>query len=187
MTKMKHQDGIPWRLSGLRIQRCPCCGSGHCCGTGSIPGLGTSACCICKLQVQQRKRRRKRWRGGGGGGRTEIEPLPSNARWCNILLKFSPSIHKSSSIYPLSWFHSFSWIAKLLKALGKVESDEASIFNFHPTNPWDFTLIIQILFFTRETQCDMNDFGKQMSGLQHMTEEEEQAAETTGILEVNQE
>ena len=31
--------GVLWRLSGLRIQHC------HCCGMGSIPGLGTFACC----------------------------------------------------------------------------------------------------------------------------------------------
>ena len=31
---------VPWRCSGSRLQRCPCSGSGHCCGMDSIPGLG---------------------------------------------------------------------------------------------------------------------------------------------------
>ena len=34
----------PWWLSRLKIQHCHCCGSGCCCGSVSIPGLGTSAC-----------------------------------------------------------------------------------------------------------------------------------------------
>ena len=33
--------GVPWWLSGLGIG----CGSGHCCGTGSIPGMKASTCC----------------------------------------------------------------------------------------------------------------------------------------------
>ena len=33
--------GVPLWLSRLRIWHC------HCCDTGSIPGLGTSACCRC--------------------------------------------------------------------------------------------------------------------------------------------
>ena len=35
---------VPWWLSRLRIWHCHCCDSGHCCGVGSIPYLGTSAC-----------------------------------------------------------------------------------------------------------------------------------------------
>ena len=31
--------------SRLRIWHCHCYGSGYCCGIGSVPGLGTSACC----------------------------------------------------------------------------------------------------------------------------------------------
>ena len=31
--------------AGLRIWHCHCSSSGHCCGVGSIPGLGTSTCC----------------------------------------------------------------------------------------------------------------------------------------------
>ena len=34
--------GIPLWPSRLRIQFCHCCGSGHCCAVGSVPGLGTS-------------------------------------------------------------------------------------------------------------------------------------------------
>ena len=33
---------IPWWPSGLRIWHCHCCGLGHCYGTSSIPGPGTS-------------------------------------------------------------------------------------------------------------------------------------------------
>ena len=38
-------QGLPLWCSGLRIQRCPCCSSGCCCGVGSIPSPGTSSCC----------------------------------------------------------------------------------------------------------------------------------------------
>lgn len=38
------QAGVPWWPSSLRTQHCHCGGSNHCCGTGSIPGPGTSAC-----------------------------------------------------------------------------------------------------------------------------------------------
>ena len=34
---------VAWWLSGLRIQCCQCCGSGHCCGVCSNPGPGTSS------------------------------------------------------------------------------------------------------------------------------------------------
>ena len=37
--------GAPWWLSGLRIQHC------HCCGTGSIPGLGN-------LQIRGKKKKK---------------------------------------------------------------------------------------------------------------------------------
>ena len=35
---------FPLGTAGLRIWRCHCSGVGHCCGTGLIPGLGTSTC-----------------------------------------------------------------------------------------------------------------------------------------------
>ena len=35
--------GVLWWVSGLKIWHCYCCGSGCCCGMGSIPGPGTSA------------------------------------------------------------------------------------------------------------------------------------------------
>lgn len=43
--KMKVLGGVPLRPSGLRVQNCCCCGSGYCCGTGSIPGPGICVCC----------------------------------------------------------------------------------------------------------------------------------------------
>ena len=45
--------GVPLWLSGLRTLHCLCNGSGHFCGAGSIPGLGTSACC---QYVQKKKK-----------------------------------------------------------------------------------------------------------------------------------
>ena len=40
--------GVPWWLSGLKIQHCHCCGTGrYCGGVGSIPGLGTPVCHGC--------------------------------------------------------------------------------------------------------------------------------------------
>ena len=46
--------GIPWWLSRLRSQPC------HCCGMGSIPGLGTSA-----FKKKKRKKERKEMEGSG--------------------------------------------------------------------------------------------------------------------------
>ena len=40
----KYHFGIPFWCSGLRIRHCHCSSSGHYCGAGSIPGLGTSMC-----------------------------------------------------------------------------------------------------------------------------------------------
>ena len=48
--KSKQDLGIPWWLSGLRIQ---CC---HCYGIGSIPGLGTFAWCGHGQKTQKSKR-----------------------------------------------------------------------------------------------------------------------------------
>ena len=36
--------GVSWQLSKLRIWCCHCRGSGYCYSSGSIPGLGNSAC-----------------------------------------------------------------------------------------------------------------------------------------------
>ena len=47
----------PLQCSGLRIHRCHCSSSGHCCGVGLIPGLGTSSCQV------------SRGHGSGGQGR----------------------------------------------------------------------------------------------------------------------
>ena len=38
----KVKTGVPWWGGGLRIQCCHCCGSGHSCSVGWIPGPGTS-------------------------------------------------------------------------------------------------------------------------------------------------
>ena len=36
--------GVLLWCSGLRIYNCHCSHSSHCCGAGSVPGLGTSTC-----------------------------------------------------------------------------------------------------------------------------------------------
>ena len=51
----KAEQGVLLWLTGLRIWRCHCSGLGHCCGTGLIPGWGTSTC-----QGYAQKRRKKR-------------------------------------------------------------------------------------------------------------------------------
>ena len=43
----------PWWLSGLRMWHCHCYGLGHCCGTGSVPGLDTSACHQCSTKTKK--------------------------------------------------------------------------------------------------------------------------------------
>ena len=50
------QRVLSWRR-GFKIQRCHCSSLGRCCGTGSIPGLGTSTRCRCgqKMQPSQNK------------------------------------------------------------------------------------------------------------------------------------
>ena len=52
-------EGVPWWLSGLKMQHCHCCGSGQFCGAGSIPGPGTSACCRCGQKKKKKKKRER--------------------------------------------------------------------------------------------------------------------------------
>ena len=52
----------------VRIQHC------HCCGTGSIPGPGTSACCGC----QERKEGKERKKEKKEEGRKEERKYNSN-------------------------------------------------------------------------------------------------------------
>ena len=47
-------EGVPVWLSGLRIWCCHHSGLSHCCGVGSIPDLGTSACCGHSQKQKQR-------------------------------------------------------------------------------------------------------------------------------------
>jgi len=57
--KLPNKPGVPRWLSGLRIQHCHCCGSGHCCGLefSSWP-QGTSVC--CRLGQKQNKTKQKK-------------------------------------------------------------------------------------------------------------------------------
>ena len=61
MPSLKLKLGVLGWLSGLRIQHCPCSGLGHCCGVGSLPGLGTSTWHGCgeknKIKLKHESRR----------------------------------------------------------------------------------------------------------------------------------
>lgn len=49
---------VPWWLNRLRIWRCYCRDSGHCCGTGSVPGQGTSL--VPWMQRGKKKKKREK-------------------------------------------------------------------------------------------------------------------------------
>uniref|UniRef100_A0A8D0MSL8 [histone H3]-trimethyl-L-lysine(9) demethylase n=1 Tax=Sus scrofa TaxID=9823 RepID=A0A8D0MSL8_PIG len=49
---------VAWQVRDLHFH---CCGSGHCCDAGSIPGPGTSACCGCSQKVKITQKKKKRW------------------------------------------------------------------------------------------------------------------------------
>ena len=77
-------QGVPWGLNRFRIWRCHCCGSGHSCGSGSVPDLGTSACCGHGQKHIKNKKlvRYQKGRWGGWGRSVEFEkgtptPRPS--------------------------------------------------------------------------------------------------------------
>ena len=50
--------GVPWWLSGLRMQCFHCSGLGCCCVTGSIPGPGTSTCHRCDEKWRKEGRKK---------------------------------------------------------------------------------------------------------------------------------
>ena len=50
----KAYSGVPWWLSALRIWHCHCYGSGHYCGSGSIPGPG-----ICHRHSEKKKKKKR--------------------------------------------------------------------------------------------------------------------------------
>ena len=52
-TRRHPQRGVPWWLSGLRIWRC------HCCGTGSIPGSRTSHAASTSKKEGKKERKKK--------------------------------------------------------------------------------------------------------------------------------
>ena len=49
----KYYPRVPLWFRGLKIQHCHCYNSSYSCGLGSIPGLGTSACCGCGLPTNK--------------------------------------------------------------------------------------------------------------------------------------
>ena len=59
ISQKKSIYGVPWWLSGLKIQCCPCSGLGHCCGVGLIPGPGTSICCRRGQKIKKKKKKQE--------------------------------------------------------------------------------------------------------------------------------
>ena len=57
---LKNLQGFPCWPNRLRIQHCHCSSSGHCCGTGLIPGQGTSACCRRGQKKPKQQQQQKR-------------------------------------------------------------------------------------------------------------------------------
>ena len=55
---------FPGGWAGLRIQHCHCCGSGCCCGAGSIPDRGISTC----WGRGQKNKKKKHYMEAGQGG-----------------------------------------------------------------------------------------------------------------------
>ena len=55
-TDEKRRQGVLLWLSGLRSPCCRCCGSGHCCGTGSIPSWKTSTCLSWGRKEKEKKK-----------------------------------------------------------------------------------------------------------------------------------
>ena len=51
---------VPSWPSRLRVQRCRCSSSGRCCGSGLIPGPGTSTCHRHSPSIPQKKKKRKK-------------------------------------------------------------------------------------------------------------------------------
>ena len=99
--KKKKNKRAPLWPSGLRIWHCYCSSSGRCCGTYSIPGLGTA---ICHSHSQENLKKEVRWskavrdRCGGAGSFTLSSPF------------FFPTPHplpcsasRSSSQLPACW------------------------------------------------------------------------------------
>ena len=44
----------------VKDRPCHCCGLGYCSGTGSLPGLVTSACCMAKTNNKNKKQTKKK-------------------------------------------------------------------------------------------------------------------------------
>ena len=61
---LEYSEGVPLGHNGLRTLHCHCSGSGRCCGSGLIPGLGTSTCCGCS---KKKKKKPKEYFGDRGG------------------------------------------------------------------------------------------------------------------------
>ena len=98
MTQKEIGWGAPRWLSRLRIQHCHCSGSGHCCGVGSIPGLGTFRC--CGHDQKKEKKNPKTWLRHIHGGQISFMYI------CIIHTHTQTHTHnlKVTQIFPrLSW------------------------------------------------------------------------------------
>ena len=96
--------GILWWFSGLRIWRCHCCGSNYCCGTGLIPGLGTSTYCGCSHKKKKKLRKKKKELSS-----SNYIPLPLN----NLLL--TPASMKLSWVFQAKFIFLISGCLLVLK------------------------------------------------------------------------
>ena len=77
------RGGVPWRLRGLSIWHCHCCGLHHCSSAGLlIPGLGTSACCGCSQKITNKKQKKEKERN-----KTKQKPLGDFFLFSPIYLK----------------------------------------------------------------------------------------------------
>ena len=57
LSSLGRTGGVTWWSSGLKIWWCQCCGSGHCCGTSSVPGPGNSTGHRCGKNKQTNKQK----------------------------------------------------------------------------------------------------------------------------------
>ena len=90
ITSTNGPCGVPWWLSGLRIW---CC---YCCGLGSVPGSGISACCRCSQNPPNKNKKQTHPVDGKLGDRMVSEFLGRDF-W-----SLSPTLSSDKSMKSLS-------------------------------------------------------------------------------------
>ena len=105
-----------WKPCSLqwRFWRCPCHGSGWCCGAGSMPGLDTSVrheCC------QKKKKERK------GVLLYCLRPLPVLSLGVACLIDIQHALHQFSEfVYWLPLFHMVGVSLYVLRPIGNLKA-----------------------------------------------------------------